>query len=300
MSSTRADRAGSAPRLATLSVLVLAVSFTGVLLSGPASTGAVMTSQGTASATVTATPACASGSAAYATYLAAMAPAPTFWWRFDTAPAGTTVKDYAPGNLNSGTVRSVGASPSGLTFGTPGSGLIHCDTTFAVQAAGGAGSKGFVVLNTSRLSPTSFTITLWAKVPVGASGRLFGFGNKNTTASTTQDRAVGVDATGHATFTLRTAPASVLTLTSPSPISDGKAHLLVATFGTGTATLYVDGAPVATRTGVALRPSYTGYWRAGYDQPGQCAGSLDEIAVWEGTVLSASKITALAGADHWW
>lgn len=308
MSGPRADAApGGGIRVAAAGV-VLATAMTAAMAPGFGATSALLSGQATAAATITATPVCASGTAAYATAMAAMTPAPAFWWRFDTAAGGATVNDFAPTGAptgaNPGSVTQVGApAVRGITFGTAGSGVINCDTTFGMLTAG-APSTGFVVLPARRRSPTTFTLSLWVKVPAGASGRLLGFGSSPTTASGTQDRALGVDATGHVTFTLNKAPVGTVVLTSPGAINDGKAHFLVATLAPGTATLYVDGAVAATsstNTPVGpLRARYNGYWRVGYDSPGQCAGDLDEVAVWEGTALTAAQVTALAGSNHWW
>lgn len=287
--------------------LALSVAVSGAVLlstNEPTSTAAMFTGQATVAATVTATPVCASGTAAYATALAAFSPAPLFWWRFDTAAGGTTVSDFAPGGLNPGTVRKVGAGASGLTFGTAGSGVINCDTTFGMLTAGSP-AKGFVRLNgAARPSPTTLTLTTWVKVPTGATGRLLGFGNSKNGTSGTQDRALTVDATGHVVFSLNKQGSGSLTLTSPTVITDGKAHFLAATLAPGQASLYVDGVLAATSSTTApagpLSTPYSGYWRAGYDTPGQCAGDIDEVAVWEGTALTAAQITTLAGANHWW
>lgn len=310
MSAPHAEPARRASRR-TASTLALAVAATCAALvpgAGLTSTAAVMTGQATASATVTATATCASGTAAYATALAAFTPAPTFWWRFDTAAGGTTVNDFAPAGAptgtNTGLVRKTAAGSSGITFGTAGSGVINCDTTFGMLTAAGATDTGFVVLPTRRASPTTFTISLWVKLPAGATGRLLGFGNSATGKSGKQDRALTVDATGHVVFTLNKAVGAPLVLTSPATVTDGKVHFLVATLAPGTATLYVDGAVAATSATTApvgpLQPTYLGYWRAGYDTPSQCKGDLDEVAVWEGTALTAAQVTTLAGANHWW
>jgi hypothetical protein len=306
MSSTRAEPARSGGRLIAVAVVLSAAATSAVLLPGAeaTSTAAVFSAQATAAATVTITPACASGTAAYATAVAAMAPAPTLWWRFDTAAGATTVADFAPGNANPGRVRKTAAGTSGITFATPGSGVIHCDTTFGMVTSGAATDTGFVVLPTRRVSPTRFTLSMWVKLPAGASGRLLGFGNSANGNSARQDRALAIDATGHVTFTLNRATPPALVLTTAAAITDGKAHFLVATLAPGQATLYVDGAVAATSaTGAPTGPlaaTYNGYWRAGYDQPKQCAGDLDEVAIWEGTALSAAQVTTLAGSDHWW
>ncbi|HEY7858763.1 MAG TPA: LamG domain-containing protein [Candidatus Nanopelagicales bacterium] len=307
MSSTRAEPARSGARLVAVAVVLSAAATSAVLLPGAeaTSTAAVFSAQAAAAATVTATPACASGTAAYATYLAAMVPAPMLWWRFDTAAGATTVADFAPGGTNKGTARKVaGASTLGLTFGTAGSGVINCDTTFGMLTAG-APSTGFVVLPTRRVSPTTLTLSLWVKLPAGASGRLLGFGNSRNGTSGKQDRALAIDATGHVTFTLNKAAGLPLVLTSTTPVTDGKAHLLVATLApgaSGQAALYVDGALVASSpiTPGVLAATYNGYWRAGYDTPKQCPGDLDEVAIWEGAALSPAQVTTLAGSDHWW
>ena len=84
--------------------------------------------------------------------------------------------------------------------------------------------------------------------------------------------------------------------------------MLAATFNGSVAKLYVDGALVATSLPVTPLAAYPGYWRAGWDQSiatliptsrNQATTRQDEVAIWEGRVLSGAEISDLWRANHW-
>jgi hypothetical protein len=233
--------------------------------------------------------------------LAAPATMPTLWWRFNLTTGATTVTDQS-GHGNSGRVRR-----TGLTFGTANAGLIPCDSTYAMRQPGAAASNGFVSATTARPAPASYTVSTWIRTSALTGGRVVGFGNSATGGSVTQDRALLLDLAGRPVFQVRTSTGNLL-LSGPTSVSDGALHWLTATFNGSVAKLYVDGALVATSLPIVPAAAYSGVWRAGWDQnvatliPGsrnQADAVQDEIAIWEGRVLSGSEISDLWRSNHW-
>jgi hypothetical protein len=233
--------------------------------------------------------------------LSAPATMPTLWWRFNTLTGATTVNDMS-GNGNNGTVRN-----TGLTFGTANAGLIPCDSTYAMRQPGAATSTGFVATPTVRTSPTSYTISTWIRSGSLTGGRVLGFGSSATAGSTTHDRALLFDRSGRPVFHVRTSTGNLL-LAGPSRVTDNVLHWLTATFDGSVAKLYVDGTLVATSLPVTPAAAYPGYWRAGWDQNvatliptsrNQANTRQDEVAIWEGRVLSGAEIRSLWRSNHW-
>jgi hypothetical protein len=298
MSPRSGDRGGRRRTLAAAALTAAATFVSGG--GGIGSTSATFTAQASASEAVSTRAACASGSP-YAALLSAPAFSPTLWWRFANLTGTTTVLDSS-GHGNTGTVLN-----AGLTFGVANTGLVSCDTTYALRQPGTAAATGFVVQPTARTSPSSFTIATWVLSASLTGGRLVGFGDAAAGGSTLQDRALLFDRSGRAVFHLRTSAGNLL-LTSPARVTTNTLHLVVATMSGSTAVLYVDGAPVASAPVPALAAPYTGYWRAGWDQNvatlipsarNQANVRQDEVAIWEGRALGAPEVASLWAANHW-
>lgn len=226
---------------------------------------------------------------------------PTLWWRFNILTGATTVNDSS-GHGNNGTIRL-----GGLTFGTTVAGLIPCDSTYAMRQAGSPATRGFVATPAPRLAPTSYTISTWILSSSLTGGRILGFGNATTGGSATHDRALLLDRSGRPVFHVRTSTGNLL-LTGPSQVTDNLVHWLAATFDGSVAKLYVDGALVATSLPVTPAAAYPGFWRAGWDQNiaaliptsrNQADTQQDEVAIWEGRVLSGGEISSLWRSNHW-
>ena len=282
--------------------LLLAAALVAVVSVGSTvgSSTARFTDSSTARWTGSTRPACSPGNPFPAT-LATAAYLPTLWWRFDTTTGATTVNDLS-GHGNSGTVVN-----TGLTFGTANAGLIPCDTTYALRQPGAAASTGFVVQPTVRTAPTSYTLATWIRSTSLRGGRILGFGSSSTAGSTTHDRALLLDRSGRPVFHVRTSTGNLL-LTGPARVTDNGVHQLVATFSGSVAKLYVDGALVATSLPVTPLAPYAGYWRAGWDQNiasliptarNQATTRQDEVAIWDGRVLSGAEIDTLWQSNHW-
>jgi hypothetical protein len=233
--------------------------------------------------------------------LAAPATMPSLWWRFNTTTGATTVNDLS-GNGNNGTVVN-----TGLTFGTANVGLIPCDSTYAMRQPGNAASTGFVATPTVRPAPVSYTIATFVRSNSLRGGRILGFGSSATAGSATHDRALLFDRSGRPVFHVRTSTGNLL-LAGPDRVTDNRIHHLVATFSGTVAKLYVDGSLVATSLPITPLAPYPGHWRAGWDQNiaaliptsrNQATTRQDEVAVWEGRVLSEAEIAALWRSNHW-
>lgn len=291
------DRTG---RLVVAAVLAALVSFGSTVGSTVGRTSAAFTASSTATAQSSTRAACSSGTP-YASLLATPALLPTLWWRFGNLTGTTTVTD-STGHGNNGSVVN-----TGLTFGVANVGLVTCDTTYSLRQPGAATSTGFVVAPTLRPSPTTLTIATWVRTASLTGGRIVGFGDSASGGSTQQDRALLLDRTGRVVFQVRTASGNLL-LSSPAPITNNAVHLVVATLSGASATLYVDGARVASALVIAPAPVYSGYWRAGWDQNvasiiptsrNQAAVRQDELAVWEGRALSDTEVAGLWSGNHW-
>ncbi|MFN8157871.1 MAG: LamG domain-containing protein [Candidatus Nanopelagicales bacterium] len=263
-------------------------------------TSAQYTSSAAATTTLGTRAACGGGTP-YATLLGSASYLPSVWWRFSETTGTTTVADGS-GHGRAGTLTG-----SGVTFGTANTGLVTCDTTYAMRQLGNAGSTGRVVSTTPVTSPTTLTIATWIRTTSLNGGRIVGFGDSATAGSTIQDRALLLDRTGRVVFQVATTTGNVL-LTSPAVVSDNVLHLVVATLSGTSARLYVDGVQVAAGIVAAPRATYTGYWRAGWEQNitaiitgsrNQAALRQDEVAIWEGRALSGAEVAALWGANHW-
>lgn len=158
------------------------------------------------------------------------------------------------------------------------------------------GSTSFVSTPTSVRNPATFSEEVWFRTTV-AGGMLVGFGSNQVTASGQHDRQVYVNTAGQLVFGAYNATTQVVT--SPSAVTDGAWHHVVATMSAATGMrLYLDGALVASNAAFTTPENYTGYWRVGYDTvsgwPGQPAnffftGSMRFAAVYT-TVLTPAQV----------
>ncbi len=205
-----------------------------------------------------------------------------------TEPSGsTTATDYASGSYPGtyrGTMTSSLATPTACPRDTGGTYVLN-------------GSTNFVTAPVSVKNPTTFSLELWFKTTV-ASGKLIGFGNQLTGASSNYDRHLYLSNTGNIIFGVYNGANN--TIVSPLSYNDGLWHQAVATFsGTTGMTLYMDGKNVVANATYTTAQNFTGYWRIGYDNlngwPSTGSnyfftGSMRFAAVYT-TVLTASQIT---------
>ena len=205
-----------------------------------------------------------------------------------TEPSGsTTATDYASGSYPGtyrGTMTSSPATPTACPRDTGGTYVLN-------------GSTNYVSAPVSVINPTTFSLELWFKTTV-AGGKLIGFGNQLTGASTNYDRHLYFSSTGNIIFGVYNGATN--TIVSPLSYNDGLWHQAVATFsGTTGMTLYMDGKNVVANATYTTAQNFTGNWRIGYDNlngwPSAGSnyfftGSMRFAAVYT-TVLTASQIT---------
>ncbi|BDZ51956.1 hypothetical protein GCM10025867_41970 [Frondihabitans sucicola] len=133
------------------------------------------------------------------------------------------------------------------------------------------GTSSYVSSATQQTNPQTFSEEVWFKTST-ASGRLIGFGNALTGASSTYDRHIYLNTAGQLVF--GTYNGTYKTISSTASYTDNAWHQVVATFSSSTGmTLYVDGAQVAVNASYNLAQTNTGYWRIGYDSITAWTGS---------------------------
>ena len=193
-----------------------------------------------------------------------------------------------------------GTGNTGVLTGTPVS------TSDRYASANSAymfnGSSQYISTTTAYTSPTVFTISLWFNTTT-AGGKIIGFGNSQTGASTSYDRHLYMSSTGQLYYGVFNGTTGV-TINTTASYNDGNWHHIIITQGVSGvgATLYVDGASQASSTTMVPANTYSGYWRIGYDAisatlyptaPANTyfTGTLDDIAVYN-TVFTAAQIAA--------
>lgn len=227
-------------------------------------------------------------------------PLPTTTLTTTAASATTTLS--SPGSLSatSGLVSSNGcgvqqfgdtstlatnpALPTfGVTYGAPMS-------KFSSTAAAFDGATGWGETVKSFVNPESFSIAGWFNSST-AQGTLIGFSSVQTTAgSTSNDRELWLDSTGHLVWATTTSATAMTELTSASTYNNGAWHFVVATIGpTNNDQLYVDGALVASSATATAAYSYTGYWTLGW------GSELSAAPTWTNTPSNAYFKGSLAG-----
>ena len=208
---------------------------------------------------------------------------PLDFWRFDEA-SGTTAADL------------VGTNPM-----TTGSGVSHTSGGLAgdTDTAGSFnGASTGIAYTAQKLAPLN-TLTLdgWFKTSTSQGGKLIGFGDKQSTSSTNNDRHIYMDNAGHILFGVNNGIRQ--TVASPGTYSNNAWHYVAATLSSAGMKLYVDGALVASRSDVTNGlDAPWGYWRIGGDNltswtsrptSSYFYGALDDIAIYP-RELSASEI----------
>ncbi len=231
--------------------------------------------------------------------------------------SGTPLSAYARSVLGDGagdlwrlgeTSGSVAYDTAGYADLTVGSGVTRGSTS-AVGGSGGSsdGASTFdgTTSGTAGASPAALagstpavSVEAWFRTRSTRGGKIVGFGNASTGASTQYDRSLYVDAAGKLRFGVFTG--TTRTVVSPSTYTDGSWHHVVGTLGAGGLALFVDGREVARDPAVTGSTPMTGVWRIGGDSldywparpaSDDLAGSIDEVAVYP-TALSAATVAA--------
>lgn len=156
-------------------------------------------------------------------------------------------------------------------------------------------------------APSNFTVETWFKTTTTRGGKLMGYGNSQSGASTVYDRHLYMTDAGKLTFGLNQPGllglgllGGPITISSPQSYNDGQWHLATASVSsTGGTVLYVDGVAVASNSSMTTGQNVSnGYWRVGYDSiasnwPGAptskyFAGGLDNTSLYP-TALSPAE-----------
>jgi signal peptidase I len=223
---------------------------------------------------------------------AVLAATPYLYYKLDenSATSGATATDSS-GNNRNGTYHG-----SGTTTGSPGACARDAGTAITLN-----GSTGYLSAPTLiSTAPNIFTIEAWFKTSTTKGGKLIGYGNAQTGASTSYDRHLYMTNTGQIVFGVR--PGTVKTITSPASYNTGTWHLATATLSPAGMKLYMDGLVVATDTTTTTGQAFSGYWRIGYDNLASwttpptsffLAATIDDVAVYT-TALTPTQI-----ADHY-
>ncbi|WP_459645578.1 LamG domain-containing protein [Kineococcus sp. NUM-3379] len=223
--------------------------------------------------------------------------------------------------LTAGEVTALAGSTTGSTGAT-----THAGTTYRVTGALQGAQKGLQAhtgtthsavtggYNATRrpTGPTTFSVACWFRATGGNGGTLVSFGSEPDGFSATVSRRLHLSGTGALVFGTDSGTANTVshTRSGTGGWADGAWHHVVVTVNptAGQATsgvrLYVDGVLRATGTHTAV-PTGSGVWRWGGDvagttwpAPGYLTGSLDEVAVWNTTALSAQQVSWQYHANH--
>jgi PKD repeat protein len=173
-----------------------------------------------------------------------------------------------------------------VTHGTPGSNMTDSETSSSFD-----GSSAYAADSTATQGPDVFSIEAWFKTTSTSGGKIIGFGNANSGLSTSYDRHMYVDSTGHAVFGVYNGAS--YTVTSPNTVNDGQWHYAVGTLSPSGMTFYLDGKRVGTNGGTTVGQAYQGYWRIGGDSAwsgnAYFNGAIDDVAVYP-SALSLTQV----------
>jgi prepilin-type N-terminal cleavage/methylation domain-containing protein len=183
---------------------------------------------------------------------------------------------------------------------TLGSPTWSADTPYGTGCSIEFGPSTYMYTSVGYSNPQVFTISIWFKTSVASGARLMGFA---APSAWSYDRQLHMSTDGLVYFGWY--DGAVRVVASKGPLNDGQWHLAVATFNSGTGTLYIDGALQGTLS-AGLAENYGGYWRVGYGPmsgwPGGADGSflglLDDARLYS-SALSAADAERLyaAGPD---
>lgn len=208
---------------------------------------------------------------------------------------------------------------SSSNVSTNQSGALYCDSNTALSVSGSSGHADTSATTQGNLglsSTASTTLLLWVKTSSSSAGTIAAVGNSG--GGSYGDRYVWMDSSGIVNFSARPGSQSSTswTISGGSTINDGSWHLITVVMGgytNGGATLYVDGASVATRSTSGTTYAFRNFgstsisWSVG-DQSGNTVPSgvptsalvatYDEFVVFDTTTLTSAQLTALyASAD---
>jgi hypothetical protein len=205
------------------------------------------------------------------------------YWRLGE-PSGTTGNDYA-GYTSLTEATGVGHGAVGAIIGDPDAASTFDGTT-----------NGVASTTTAVDGPNLFSVEAWFSTTTTAGGKILGFGDASSGESSSYDRQIYMDNSGHIVFGVYNN--GVYSIQSAKTYNDGSYHHVVGTLSPAGLILYIDGKRVGTNGGTTVGQTYTGYWRVGEDNLGgwpsqptssAFAGSIDDVAVYP-AALTISQV----------
>ncbi len=205
----------------------------------------------------------------------------TNYWPLNDADR-PTLTDIAGGNTMT--------KQSGVSQVSPGAIAGDPGTAAGFDGSSVAGSQTMVD------GPQTFTAETWIKTTTTSGGKILGFGNQSTASSTSYDRHIYMDGTGHLIFGVY--PNAAKTVATGDSYNDGQWHQVVASLSSDGMALWVDGIEQASSSTNSAQ-DYTGYWRIGGDNlngwpstngtQNDFTGQIDDTSIYP-TALTAAQI----------
>ena len=223
-----------------------------------------------------------------------MADRATLHWRLGE-PAGSTGVAVDAIGVNDGTVGSTSTIVRG------GSGALLGDTDTSYEFTTDTTTSLVSMTGSRRPVLDTFSIEAWIRTSSTSGGRIIGFSqNASGDSGNNSDRHMYMTNDGRVMFGVYPASGRQ-TIESPAGLNDGEWHHVVATLNSEGMKLYVDGAPVASRSDVQNGRNYYGFWRVGRETllgwpsaptSRTFLGSIDEPAVYEYMSLSPQQVAS--------
>jgi signal peptidase I len=238
---------------------------------------------------------------------------PYLYWRLDETGTAATAADSS-GNGRTGTYNPSGAAAN---FTRLADGALITDTPDRAVQLGAAACIN-TTSATSISAPQVFSIVAWFRAPASytSGGKLLGFERPQTGVQAptngAYDRHLYMDGNGRIWFGVYNN--ADIVLSSGAGLNDNQWHMAVGTQSASGMRLYIDGVQVGSNANTTAE-TQNGWWRAGCgnlsgwgaewggaNNPGTdsatpqnrvFAASLDEIAVFSGTALSAQQVAWL-------
>ena len=149
--------------------------------------------------------------------------------------------------------------------GTLGAGVTRvdgsCEQNPFISFGSGSGADGVLHTTLAAAAPQVFALELWFRTD--RQGRIIGFTQKATGATSAYDRNFYTGPDGRLVFGVWDGTVAKV-VQSTARVDDSSWHHAVGQFRTGQLELWLDGTRVAARTDVASAASYNGFWRAGH------------------------------------
>ncbi len=200
---------------------------------------------------------------------------PSLYWRLGES-SGSTAKDSGPDGV------------TGTYFGdvTKGAdGALSGVANTAIRTNPNGGDQTGVSSDKQFANPTTFAVEAWFKTDSTSGGKIVGFGNERTGASSGYDRHIYMSGDGRVKFGTYTGNLEIVE--SAPGFNDNQWHHVVGQLSSGGQQLYVDGQLVGA-SGNTRAQDYAGYWRVGGDNGWEgdqyWRGTVDEVAVYPATL----------------